>query len=151
MKKLNYEIKIDAPRENVWNTMMDKDVYNDWAKAFSPDSTYEGEWKEGGEMIFYDPNNLGGTKVIFDEFRPTEKTIARHIAMVGPDMKEVEEYNDTMKKWIGTIEEYTFVDNGDDTTTLSVEMNTDEAFQQMFDDSWPKALELLKGVCESRV
>ena len=148
--KLNYEIKINSPREVVWEKMMDKSIYNDWAKAFSPDSTYEGEWKEGGEMIFYDPNNHGGTKVVFDVFKKPEKTIARHIAMVDTNKKEIEEYDEVMKKWIGTIEEYTFVDNGDNTTTLSIDMETDEQFKEMFDNSWPKALELFKDICESK-
>jgi hypothetical protein len=33
-------------------------------------------------------------------------------------------------------------------TELHVRVTTDEQFEEMFETSWPKALELLKGICE---
>jgi hypothetical protein len=46
-----------------------------------------------------------------------------------------------------TIEVYELreVDAG---TELHVHVTTDEQFEEMFETSWPKALELLKGICE---
>ena len=56
-----------------------------------------------------------------------------------------------MKKWIGSTEEYRFTDAVNNTTNLKIFFKKDEAFQQMFDDSWPKALKLLKQLCEAKL
>jgi hypothetical protein len=71
MKTLKYSIQINKPQEFVFDKMMDKSIYNDWAKAFSPGSTFSAEdgWKQGAEIIFYDPENKGGTKVVNSEDR----------------------------------------------------------------------------------
>ena len=61
MKNLHYSIKIDASQDHVWRTMLGPATYSKWAKAFSADSQYEGEWKQGTHMKFMDPN-FGGTK-----------------------------------------------------------------------------------------
>jgi hypothetical protein len=53
-----------------------------------------------------------------------------------------------MKKWIGSLEEYYFKADDDNTTTFEVVMVSDEMFEDM-SKAWPKALELFKGICES--
>jgi ligand-binding SRPBCC domain-containing protein len=45
MEKLNYSITIDAPKEKVWNTMLEKNTYTDWTSAFAEGSTYKGDWR----------------------------------------------------------------------------------------------------------
>ena len=35
-----------------------------------------------------------------------------------------------------------------DKTKLEIEMTTDEAFEKMFNTGWPKALEIIKSLCE---
>lgn len=149
MKTLQYSIQIHKSQKFVFNKMMDKSIYNDWAKAFSPGSTYkiDSEWKKGAHIIFYDPTNKGGTKVIVEVFEPYKQVLVKHIDMVDVDGKSTE-LDDIMKKWIGSTEEYRFIEDDDTNTTLEITIQTDEAFQDMFDDSWPKALELFKAICE---
>ena len=148
MKKLQYSIHIDKPQEFVFNQLIDKSTYNDWAKAFSPGSTYDGEFAQGHDIRFTDPG-LGGTVAHLEVFEPHSRILAKHIAMIGKDGSQTTE-GEMAEKWIGTVEEYTFVKEEDDTTTLNIEMQTDEAFQKMFDSSWPKALELFKALCDSK-
>ena len=47
MEKLIYSIAINKPQELVFNSIIDKSVYPDWAKAWGDGMTYEGEWKKG--------------------------------------------------------------------------------------------------------
>lgn len=145
MKTLNYSITINKPVDFVFSKITDKSVYADWAKAWGEGMTYEGEWKQGGNISFYDKQ--GGTKVIVEELKPNEYIKTRHIAMVNPKLEEVELTDDTMKKWIGSREDYFFRANNDETTTLQIVMLTDEAFEEMM-KAWPKALEYLKDICE---
>ena len=146
MKTLTYSITINKPRDFVFKKIMDKSVYSDWNKAWGEGITYEGEWKEGEYISFFDKNQ-GGTKAIIEEFKPNELIKTKHIAMVNPQNMEVELTDDMMRKWIGSREEYHFKKDSDDKTTLEVVMITDEAFEKMM-ETWPKALQYFKEICE---
>ena len=69
MQSLLYTIDIHATRKQVWETMLEEDTYKQWVKAFSDNPECIGEWKEGAEVIFFDPD-CGGTVAIIDEFKP---------------------------------------------------------------------------------
>lgn len=146
MKTLKYSIQINKPQEFVFNKIIDKSVYADWAKAWGEGMTYDGEWKEGGHIAFFD-NTQGGTKVVIESFKPFEHIKAKHIAMVNPKAVEVELTDDMMKKWIGSLEQYYFHKDADDQTTLEVIVKTDEAFEEMM-KAWDKALQYFKEICE---
>nr|WP_299342396.1 hypothetical protein [Allomuricauda sp.] len=148
MKKLTYSAIINKTKDFVFDKLTDKSVYPKWAKAWGDGMTYVGEWKKGGYMSYFD-NSQGGTKVIFEDLKPNEYIKAKHIAMVNPDNVEVELTDDMMKKWIGSLEEYYLNEEGSDITKLEIVMTVDEAFQDMFDTTWPKALNYFKEVCES--
>ncbi len=148
MKILTYSIEINKSQDFVFNKIMDKTVYPDWAKAWGEGMAYEGEWKEGGHISFFDQSQ-GGSKVIIEELKPNEYVRAKHIAMVNPQNVEVELKDEMMIKWIGSTEEYYFKKRSSDVTTLEIVMTVNEVFQEMLDGTWPKALQYFKEVCES--
>ncbi|NJN27477.1 MAG: hypothetical protein HC819_16640 [Cyclobacteriaceae bacterium] len=148
MKTLTYAIAINKPRDFVFKKIMDKTVYADWAKAWGEGMTYEGEWRKGGHISFFDHCH-GGTKIIIEELDTNEYIKAKHIAMVNPQNEEVDLTDEMMKKWIGSLEEYRFHKVSETITKLEIIMTVDESFQQMFDTSWPKALGYFKEVCEA--
>ena len=147
MKTLNYSIEIKASKEHVWKTMLDAETYNQWANAFSAESQYEGEWKQGTTIKFIDPN-LGGTKALLEEIIPFEKICAKHIAIINKDGGEDLD-SEIAKKWIGATETYHFVEN-EDQTLLKIEVETPPDFENMFNEGWAKALPLLKELCEKK-
>jgi len=145
MKELRYEVLIDGTREEVWNTVIGRDTYDKWVKAFSPGSTCVGEWKQGAEMLFWDPN-MGGTHATLDVCRPFESILATHTNTVTKDgVRETK--GEMTEKWIGSKEAYHFVED-DGQTKLEIVIKTDEAFQEMFDSSWPDALQNIKKLVE---
>jgi uncharacterized protein YndB with AHSA1/START domain len=145
MIELFYETKISSEPKKVWQTMLQKETYNQWVKAFSPKSTFIGEWGERSEMLFFDPD-FGGTKARIDIFLPHENVLATHIGMVDKEQNEVD--GDEMgQKWIGSQEEYILEKQGGE-TLLKIRNKTDPVFQKMFDDGWPQALQNLKQLCE---
>jgi hypothetical protein len=81
MKKLSYSIKIDADRSHVWNTMFEPGKYEQWVKAFSENSRFEGQCEGGAIVKFVDPN-MGGTKAILEIFNPHKCILAKHVAMI---------------------------------------------------------------------
>ena len=146
MKRLIYSVEINRPVELVFSKMLDKSVYRRWAAAWGEGMTFEGEWKQGANISFFDQSQ-GGTKVIIEEFIPNELIKARHIAMVNAENIEQELSDEMMRKWIGSEENYYFKSGGDSKTTLEIEIVTDEAFEEMM-GAWPEALRLLKEICE---
>lgn len=147
MKKLTYSIRINKPRDFIFGKITDKSVYPDWAKAWGEGMTYEGEWKEGGHISFFDKTQ-GGTKVIVEEINPNEAIKMEHVAMVNPQNIECEVTDDMMRKWIGSKENYYFKMENENETTLEVVMIADEAFEEMM-NAWSKALQFLKEICEA--
>lgn len=147
MKKLTYSIKINKPVNFVFNKIMDKSVYPAWAKAWGEGMTYEGEWKEGQYISFFDKTQ-GGTKAYVERVVPNEMIKMKHVAMINPQNVEVELTDEMMQKWIGSREEYTFKSEGDHFTTLEVIMLADEVFEEMM-NLWPQALQFFKDACEA--
>lgn len=145
MEELKYSIQINAPKSLVWNSMLETDKYEQWVKAFSENSTFEGTWEEGAIVRFIDPG-LGGTKAILEKFKPYDCIIAKHVAMLSKDGSE-DTKSESAKQWIGTIEKYIFSENNN-LTTLTIEMQTNSAFTEMFDTCWPKALSNIKTIAE---
>ena len=56
MKELSYSIEIDTDRSHVWKTMLEPEKYEQWVKAFSENSRFEGQWEAGATVRFVDPN-----------------------------------------------------------------------------------------------
>lgn len=147
MKELRYDVSIDGTKEEVWNTLIGRESYEKWVKAFSPNSTYEGDWKEGEEMLFWDPN-FGGTHATLETVKPFDSIVAVHTNTITKD--GVRETTGSMtEKWIGSKEEYHLHDE-DGRTKLEIVIRTDEAFQQMFDSGWPEALQNIKKLVEGK-
>jgi hypothetical protein len=147
MKRLTYSIKINKSVNFVFEKLMDKSVYPAWAKAWGEGMTYEGEWKQGQHISFFDKTQ-GGTKVLVEHVVPNETIRMQHVAMVNPQNIEVALTDEMMRNWIGSREDYYFKNEGDNVTTLEVVMLVDEAFEEMM-NAWSQALQLFKDVCEA--
>lgn len=145
MKELQYEIHINAPRQKVWETMIDPDTYKEWTNASWPDSYYEGKW-EKGEKIKFISKDGSGTLVFIEEYTPYDYIGAKHIAILLQGGKEDDE-SDVATGWIDTLESYTFKEHSGG-TDLTVTIVTNPSWQKMFDDGFPNALKKLKEICE---
>jgi uncharacterized protein YndB with AHSA1/START domain len=145
MKNIEYKIHINAPKQKVWETMLQPDTYKEWVAASWPGSFYEGEWKKDEKIRFVSKDG-SGTLALIEAFKPYDYISAKHIAMLLQGGKE-DYSSDVAKGWIGTMESYTFNErNGE--TDLTVEMIINPEWQKMFDDGWPNALKKLKEICE---
>lgn len=148
MSKLNFSIVIDAPKEKVWTTMLEKETYNKWTEVFSPGSHYVGNWDQGSKILFLGPSNNG--KVGGMVSRIKENILHKYISIehLGEVYDGVEDTtSDRVKAWAGSLENYTFIDK-EGKTELLVDMDINEEYKEMFEDMWPKALQKLKSLCE---
>lgn len=59
MQKLNFKIEINAPKEKIWNTMLNDETYRIWTETFAPGSYYKGDWAQGSKILFLDRTKKG--------------------------------------------------------------------------------------------
>jgi uncharacterized protein YndB with AHSA1/START domain len=148
MEKLQYQIEIAASAKKVWNTMLEKETYNQWVAKSWPNSFYEGNWKKGEKIKFIGPDG-SGTLAEIVELKPYEHVLARHIAILQKGGGE-DRTSEMAKGWVGIIEEYRLREtNGK--TILTVNIETPSEWRAMFDEGWPGALEELKEIAERQL
>ncbi len=151
MEKMQFSIVINAPKENVWKTMLDKDTYEKWTDVFMPGSTYDGDWSEGSKILFLAPDESGqmsGMVSRIKENRKYEYVSIKHVGIVYNGEEDTS--SQEAKEWAGSLENYTFKDV-DGKTELLVDLSSDVVNQEMIEMSekiWPKALNKLKKLAE---
>lgn len=143
MQKLHFSIVINAPKEKVWNTMLNADTYRLWTDVFMPGSHYVGDWSEGSKMLFLAPDENGKMSGMVSKIKENQPYEYVSIENIG----EVENGKEEVKEWAGALENYTF-NEIDGKTEVLVDIDTNEEFKEMFQDIWPKALEKLKELAE---
>ena len=149
MKKLHFSTTIDAPTKKVWDTMLNDATYREWTRPFNAGgSWFEGDWSQGSKILFLGPGEggeLGGMVSRINENRPYEYVSIEHLGFIQ-DGKE-DTTSDAVKKWLPAFENYTFNER-DGQTEVVVDMDSGEEHQQMFKESWPRALAKLKELAE---
>ncbi|MEX0778757.1 MAG: SRPBCC domain-containing protein [Balneolales bacterium] len=150
MKKLEFIILIDAPREKVWEIMLNEKYYREWTEIFSPGSHFVGSWSEGSKIHFLAPNKAGqmsGMVSRVKEYRPYDYISIEHLGFVENGKEDTS--SEAVKNFAGAHENYTLKDRVGN-TELFVEMDTEDEYEEMFDNTWPKALQKLKELTESQ-
>ncbi len=148
MNTLNFSIQINAPKEKVWNTMLEDATYREWTKPFNETSYYKGDWSEGSKILFLgtDPKtgeHEGGMVSRIAKNIPFEHVSIQHLGMIENGIEkpwEEEGYG---------FENYTFVEKEGGTEVLIELTNIPEEYSEMMNDMWPKALEVLKNLAEN--
>jgi len=151
MKKLQFKVSINAPVTRIYDFMLginSKSTYEQWTSLFNPTSTYEGSWNKGSKILFVgiDENGKkGGMVSEIAENIPNRFVSIRHYGLLKDD-KEITEGPD-VEKWAGGFENYSF-DENDGVTSVSVDLETTGDFVDYMNQTYPKALDKLKELCE---
>ncbi len=146
MKQLTFSILMAAPKEKVWNTLLNDPTYRIWTSVFCEGSYAVGDWKEGSKILFLNGEGKGMSSRIFRHV-PNEFISIQHLGSVNNGIEEYD--SEEIKKWSGALENYSAIErNG--ATELVVELDVTENDETYFKDTWPKALEKLKEIAEMR-
>ncbi len=144
MQTLNFSIKIKAPKEKVWNVLLDDKTYRVWTSEFSPGSHAITDWKKGSKALFLDGKGQGMVSTIADN-RPNEYLSIKHLGIIKDGVEDFD--SAAVKAWAGAEENYTIKENGG-ITELRIDMDSDDEYKEYFLKTWPKALEKLKELSE---
>ena len=151
MKKLQFKVNISAPVTKVYDIMLgtkSKSTYEQWTSLFNPTSTYEGSWGKGNKILFIgvdEKGEKGGMVSKIVENIPNRFVSIQHYGLFKAD-KEITE-GPEVEKWANGFENYTFQENNE-TTTVTVDLDTTEDFEDYLNQTYPKALAQLKEICE---
>ena len=144
MKTLTFEVTINAPRGLVWSTMLGPETYKAWTSAFCEGSYYAGSWDAGQKIQFLSPSGDGMTAVIAEN-KPNEFVSIRHLGVIEKGVEDTT--SEKVRAWTPAYENYRFSDvHGG--CRVTVTMDTVPEYEQYMLDTYPKALALLKNLCE---
>ncbi|WP_276978045.1 SRPBCC domain-containing protein [Flavobacterium filum] len=151
MKKQQFNIKINTQANKVYDAMLgisNKSTYEQWTALFNPTSTYEGNWIKGSKMLFVgtdEKGEMGGIVSEIFENIPNQFISIRHYGLLKSNLEITE--GPEVEKWANGFENYTFVENNG-TTKVTVDIDITEDFWDYMNETYPKALDKLKEICE---
>jgi len=148
METLHFETSINAEVEKVYRIMFDDKSYREWAAEFNPTSHFKGSWEKGSRILFLGTDHdgkIGGMASRIKENISNKFVSIEHLGMVRGDIEIA--YEIEADDWSGAMENYTFTGINEN-TLLSVDVNVTEEFIAYFADTWPRALNKLKEICE---
>jgi hypothetical protein len=149
MQKIHFSIFINSSREKVWNTMLSEVTYPEWTTAFNPGSYFKGSWEEGSKILFLGPNpdggGEGGMVGRIKENRKHEFISIQYLGIISNGVEDTT--SEEAIKWSPLCENYTFVEK-DGGIEVLVDMDTLDEYKTMFEEMWPKGLQLLKELAE---
>lgn len=142
--KQHFDILIQAPRRHVWTTMLEAPTYEQWTSAFCEGSRFEGSWDQGARIRFLDPAGNGMVSEIA-EHRPAEYVSIRHLGFIENGKEDTT--SEAVRAWTPCYENYTFTDEAGG-TRVNVVLDTFTGYEEMMANTWPRALQALKALCE---
>lgn len=141
---LTKSIEIHAPRERVWNVLLQDEFTRIWYAEFCEGSHAETDWKAGSKILFKDKSGFGLVSKVLDN-REFEVISIEHQAVIINGKEDFE--SDDAKNWKGCRETYTLSEEKG-ATTLQIEQEMPEEFLESFTVSWDKALNKIKELSE---
>lgn len=148
IENIHFEIHINAPVEKVYKTMLDKEHYREWTKEFNPTSYFKGNWEQGSKMLFIGTDKdgtVGGMVSRIKENNPNKQLVIEHLGILKGEEEIIS--GPDVEGWAGAMESYTFRKDNNKTKLL-VDMDSNAEFKSYFEETWPKALNRLKSICE---
>ncbi|MFN8430853.1 MAG: SRPBCC domain-containing protein [Spirosomataceae bacterium] len=149
-KEVTFEKVINASALSVYNKMIGSETYKIWTKAFNPTSDFKGSWEKGSKILFVgiseDGQEGGMVSQIADNI-PGKFVSIKHIGILqgGEEITS----GPMVEGWGDALENYYFEDLEEGTSKLSVKMDVNHEYLDYFNETWPKALEILKEIAEN--
>ena len=146
IRKIQIQVTIKAPVEVVWNVMLDEEAFRRWTAPFGEGSYFEGSWDEGEQIRFLTPSGDGVISEIAVN-RPNEFLSIRHIGQIHAGEDDTE--SESVREWAPIYENYTLssIPGG---TRVVIDQDVPEEYEGFTTETWPKALEIVKRICEDK-
>ena len=146
LHRIQFRALINAPVDVVWQTMLGDDSYRQWTAPFAEGSYFEGSWEQGSRIRFLSPSGDGMISEIVKN-EPGKCVSIRHLGYIAKGIEDTS--SEAVQAWAPAYENYTF-NATPEGTLLVVDQDATLEFEQYLKETWPKALSVLKGLCEQK-
>ncbi len=140
METLIFSIKIDVPKQKVWEALWSETNYPKWTSVFGEGNKAISDWNEGSKIQFISKDG-GGLFSLIEKIIINEQIVFKHLG----ELKNGEEITN---EWSGAKEKY-FLSESNKLTDLKVEIDTKSEYKEYFSSVFPKALEIVKQISEN--
>lgn len=147
IKKLVFDLSIQATPEQLWHTLWHAPSYTQWTEPFCAGTHYIGDVKQVGSRVhFLSPSGEGMySDILF--YKESELLIIKHIGMLK-DKLELP-MDEATEKWTGCFETYKVTRTAENTSLLRVEVDTVPEYIEYMNTTFTTALQKLKTMAES--
>lgn len=136
MKLIEKTAQINAPKDKVWNVLLEDEYQRIWMAEFMDGSHAETDWIEGHKVRFLDNDGNGIVGRIVTK-RPYEALEMEYDGEVKNGEDDLD--SEMAKQMKGATENY-YLSEDNGVTTLKVEVNMDAKWYDMMMPLWDKAL-----------
>ena len=145
VRTIQQSIEIAAPRERVWDVLLQDQTYREWTAEFMAGSYAETDWRTGSKAVFRDPTGNGMIGRIAVSERPERLVIDYNGLLVAGR----EDYDSPEAVEIkGAQESYHLSEQGG-RTLLAIESGMFEAYYEEMSEAWVRALNKVKALAEA--
>lgn len=145
-ERLHFTVPIDAPRQKVWDTMLDPEGYRAWTAPFCEGSHYEGSWEQGAKIRFLAPSGDGMAGEIAER-RPGEFLSIRYLGEIHQGVEDTHSLH--VRNRPPAFENYRFTDRPGGGTELQVDLDSAPTYVAYMRETYSRALQQLKALCEA--
>jgi len=143
-KTIRKSIDINAPKEKVWQVLIEDNFTRQWYKEFSPGSYAETDWSVGSTAKFFDGKQDGLIARIVTNKRAEELSMT----FIGMSDKGKEIFDGPfVDDFKGKFETYKLREH-DGVTTLDISTEMSEDYYDEMDKAWDSALQIVKNLAE---
>lgn len=152
MERMQFRKDIKATAASVYETMIGRETFRLWTAVFNPFSDFEGGgpgggWDKGSKVLFVGTDREGKREGMVSYIReniPGRYVSIEYTGIVDGDNELTE--GAVAEEWHG-FENYTFESHAGITTVI-VEIDVNDRMKDYFLETYPKALDKLREICE---
>jgi hypothetical protein len=144
LKPINKQITIKSTPAKIWNVLLSKEPYLQWANVFMEGSTYEAEnnFEKGSKVIFGSGNSAGDGLVANVSINvPNHKIQFTYTGQISDGVEK------SAGSFDGATETYTLTQD-EENVLLEVETSMSDEWYDSMDQAWDKAIIIIKELSE---
>ncbi|GGC44822.1 hypothetical protein GCM10011386_41360 [Parapedobacter defluvii] len=149
---MQFTTSINAPVATVYDKMIGKETFKQWTSVFNPSSDYEGgdmegTWQKGAKVLFVGTDKQGKREGMVGYIReniPNRYISIEYVGILDGENEITE--GPVAEDWQG-FENYAF-EGHNGSTTVTVDIDVNDQMVEYFRNTYPKALEKLREICE---
>ena len=104
------------------------------------------DWEVGGKTYFTDSSKKNGMVSTIERMEEPKHLIFKHLGEMVDGVEDVD--SEKVKAWNGSLEAY-YLEENNGKTTLTIEVDSNDEFKEMFDSGFKKGLEVIKNLSEN--